>query len=361
MMETLSQRISTVAFVIIVTIFVLIVGRSITSVSGLSFLQSNNNTNNFKSVSISTRSSTCTTVQTRREFAITPSIFAVEGVITAATIATAVSSVGSANAAFVSSYPNVVVAAETETIATAEIELELELESSSDTTLIGSITTTNNNNKNDINNDTNNRVAVGKKAPDFELENARGNGFTTSLEELIQNGNTNGYKWTVLYFYPGGRAYTRGRGASTGLSCTLEARCFQRDLAEYKSLKAQIVGVSVNDSPQRIARFSEEENLEFCLLSDKGGVVSKQYGDSVLPHVPGFATYSPRQTYIIDNTPNTQLGSGGGGGGELRWIFTNVEPKIARHSSEVLAKLTELEEKTTTTTATPSPVSTAIV
>lgn len=153
----------------------------------------------------------------------------------------------------------------------------------------------------------------GSKAPDFELENSRGNGVTT-LDELVKNG-----KWTVLYFYPG--AFTSG--------CTLEARGFQRDLEEYRKLNTQIVGVSV-DPVEKNAQFCSEEKLDFFMLSDKGGMVSKKYGSAL--SIPGFGTFSNRQTYIIDPQ------------GSLRWIFTDVESRISRHSSEVLEKLNELEK-----------------
>jgi len=152
----------------------------------------------------------------------------------------------------------------------------------------------------------------GKRAPDFELENSRGNGAVT-LDTLVANN-----KWTVLYFYPG--AFTSG--------CTLEARGFQRDLDEFRKLNAQIVGVSV-DPVEKNAQFCTEEKLDFFMLSDKGGTISKKYGSAL--SVPGFGTFSNRQTYLIDPT------------GDLRYIFTDVESKIARHSSEVLAKLSELE------------------
>ena len=156
--------------------------------------------------------------------------------------------------------------------------------------------------------------AQGSKAPDFELENSRGSGVTTSLDQLVKNG-----KWTVLYFYPG--AFTSG--------CTLEARGFQRDLEDYRKLNTQIVGVSV-DPVEKNAQFCSEEKLDFFMLSDKGGVVSKKYGSAL--SIPGFGTFSNRQTYIIDPQ------------GSLRWIFTDVESRISRHSSEVLEKLTELEK-----------------
>jgi thioredoxin-dependent peroxiredoxin len=153
---------------------------------------------------------------------------------------------------------------------------------------------------------------TGSKAPDFELRNSRGSGATT-LQSLIDTG-----KWTVLYFYPG--AFTKG--------CTLEARYFQRDIDNYRSLNAQIVGVSV-DPPEKNDQFCTAEGLDFFMLSDTGGRVSKLYGSAL--SVPGFGTFSNRQTYIIDPK------------GNLRWVFVDVESRIPTHSSEVLDKLKELE------------------
>lgn len=153
---------------------------------------------------------------------------------------------------------------------------------------------------------------TGSKAPSFELPNSRGEG-TTSLEKLIQSG-----KWTILYFYPG--AFTQG--------CTLEARYFQRDIDEYRKLNTQIVGVSV-DPPEKNAQFCSSEGLDFYMLSDAGGRVSKLYGSAL--SVPGFGVFSNRQTYIIDPE------------GNLKWVFTDVESRIPRHSTEVIEKLKELK------------------
>jgi peroxiredoxin Q/BCP len=152
---------------------------------------------------------------------------------------------------------------------------------------------------------------TGAKAPEFDLPNSKGEG-TTSLGSLTKAG-----KWTVLYFYPG--AFTSG--------CTLEARGFQADVSKYQKLNAQVVGVSV-DPVEKNAQFCSAEGLDFYLLSDQGGKVSKAYGSAL--SIPGFGTFSNRQTYIIDPK------------GNLRWVFTDVESHIPRHSTEVLEKLTEL-------------------
>lgn len=118
---------------------------------------------------------------------------------------------------------------------------------------------------------------------------------------------------------------------TVNLGCTLEARAFQRDIENYRKLNAQIVGVSV-DPPETNAQFCSAEGLDFYMLSDTGGRVSKLYGTAL--SLPGFGTFSNRQTYIID--PN----------GNLRYVFTDVESRIPRHSGEVLEKLSELEQAT---------------
>lgn len=154
---------------------------------------------------------------------------------------------------------------------------------------------------------------VGAKAPDFKLPNSLGG--ETSLSDLTKTGKT-----TVLYFYPG--AFTNG--------CSLEARNFQSDIEKYKKLDAQIVGVSV-DPVEKNAQFCATEDLEFFMLSDYEGKVSKLYGSAL--SIPGFGSFSNRQTYIIDKD------------GNLRWVFTDVESHVPRHSAEVLEKLQELKKQ----------------
>lgn len=61
----------------------------------------------------------------------------------------------------------------------------------------------------------------------------------------------------------------------------------------------------------------------------KRGEVSKKFGSAL--SIPGFGTFSNRQTYIIDPSKN------------VRWIFVDVESHIPRHSTEVLEKLKELQ------------------
>lgn len=146
---------------------------------------------------------------------------------------------------------------------------------------------------------------VGEPAPDFDLEGvapAEGKaGNTTAVRRTLADF---GGQWLVLYFYP--RDFTGG--------CTLEARGFQRDLAEFQSLNTAIVGISA-DRPDKHSSFCESEGLAFALLSDPDGRVSKQYGSWIPP-------FSQRHTFLID--PD----------GVLREQWVGVRP--SGHSQEVL-------------------------
>ena len=146
---------------------------------------------------------------------------------------------------------------------------------------------------------------VGEPAPEFLLPTNTGDG-DIALEDYRG-------QWVVLYFYP--QDFTSG--------CTIEARRFQQDLAEYKSRNAQIVGVSVDDVDSHAA-FCDSEGLKFSLLADTDGSVSKAYGS-------WLSGTSLRHTYLIDPR------------GILREIFLGVRPSI--HSQEVLARLDELEQE----------------
>ena len=144
--------------------------------------------------------------------------------------------------------------------------------------------------------------AIGEPAPSFTLPTNSGDGEVSLADYRGE--------WVVLYFYP--RDFTPG--------CTLEAQRFQRDLSEYKARNAEIVGVSADDVASH-EEFCESEALEFPLLSDVNGEVSKAYGSWIKP-------MSRRHTYLIDPE------------GVLQERFLGVRPPI--HSQEVLARLDEL-------------------
>lgn len=150
--------------------------------------------------------------------------------------------------------------------------------------------------------------AIDSSAPDFVLPSNAGKSI--SLNDLKG-------KWSVLYFYPGD--FTEG--------CTIEAKGFEKDFQKYTDLGVQIIGVSV-DSVDKHLDFKKTYGLDFPLLSDNGGVISNKYG-SLLDF--GFiGKFSNRQTYII--SPELKV----------KYVFTDVESRVAKHSQDVLTKLQEL-------------------
>jgi thioredoxin-dependent peroxiredoxin len=150
--------------------------------------------------------------------------------------------------------------------------------------------------------------AIGRAAPGFTLPSQQGD--LVSLSDF-------GGGWVVLYFYP--KDQTPG--------CTREAHNFQIDQAKYAERHAVVLGVSV-DSVDSHRKFCAKERLNFRLLADTDGHVSKAYGS--LTNL-GVVRFSARHTFVID--PD----------GKVRKAYTSVDP--ARHSQEVLAVLDQLQKQ----------------
>jgi thioredoxin-dependent peroxiredoxin len=150
--------------------------------------------------------------------------------------------------------------------------------------------------------------AVGSFAPEFSLPSQQGD--FVSLKDFRGN-------WVVLYFYP--KDQTPG--------CTREAHEFQIDQPKYAERHAVILGVSV-DSVNSHKAFCAKEGLNFKLLADTDGSVSKTYGS--LTNL-GVAKFASRHTFLIDST------------GKIATAYTSVNP--ARHSEEVLADLDALQRR----------------
>ena len=117
---------------------------------------------------------------------------------------------------------------------------------------------------------------AGEKAPDFALENDRGEEVT--LGGLLESGPL------ILYFYPAD--FTPG--------CTAEA-CSIRDIhSDIQSVGLQVAGVSPQDADSH-ARFREKHDLPFELLCDPDKTAAKAYD------VDGpFGVGVRRATFLID-------------------------------------------------------------
>ncbi len=126
-------------------------------------------------------------------------------------------------------------------------------------------------------------IKPGDRVADFALPDQTGT--TKTLTELLADGPI------VLFFYPA--AMTPG--------CTKEA-CHFRDLAaEFATAGASTVGIST-DPVDKQARFAEQQQFNYPLLSDAEGVVATQFG--VKRGLLGKLMPVKRMTFVIDSDRN---------------------------------------------------------
>ncbi|UJR29831.1 hypothetical protein I4U23_017374 [Adineta vaga] len=124
-------------------------------------------------------------------------------------------------------------------------------------------------------------VEVGQQAPDFILYNTELKQI--SLKELIKKSNV------VILFFP--FAFTS--------VCTTEVCSTRDEISIYEDLNATVIGISV-DSPFCLAKFREENQLPFDLLSDFNKEVARKY-DSLYDELSlGFTGVTKRSAFIID-------------------------------------------------------------
>jgi len=123
-------------------------------------------------------------------------------------------------------------------------------------------------------------VEVGQKAPAFTLVN-------TENKEVSLSDHSG--KNVVLLFFP---------FAYTGV-CTTELCTVRDSLASYEALQAQILAISV-DSPFTLAKFKEDNKLNFPLLSDFNKTASQAYGAFYDEFVFGLKGVSKRAAFVLD-------------------------------------------------------------
>ncbi len=155
------------------------------------------------------------------------------------------------------------------------------------------------------------KVDVGQKATDFIL-------YDTDLkprrlkEFLI--------KKVVLAFYP---------GAFTSV-CTKEMCTLRDSLAKLSTLKAQVIGISVND-PFSNKAFAEANMLNFPLLSDYNREVVKLYGilATDFAGLKGY-TAAKRSVFILDSK------------GTVRYRWISEDPRVEPNYDEIERALEEI-------------------
>lgn len=125
------------------------------------------------------------------------------------------------------------------------------------------------------------RLEPGDKAPAFDLPDDTGK--TVSLSDFA------GRK-VIVYFYPA--AMTPG--------CTTQACDFSDSLEALRRDGYEVVGVS-KDSPAKLAKFRERDNLTIPLLSDEDLSVHRAYGAFGEKKLYGKTVEGVlRSTFVVD-------------------------------------------------------------
>ncbi len=123
-------------------------------------------------------------------------------------------------------------------------------------------------------------LKVGDKAPGFTLPDTEKN--------MVSLDNYKGQP-VVLLFFP--FAFTS--------VCTTELCTIRDDIATYENLNAQVLAASV-DSPFCLARFKEDQKLNFPLLSDFNKEAAQAYGALYKEFVLGLKGVAKRAAFVID-------------------------------------------------------------
>lgn len=123
-------------------------------------------------------------------------------------------------------------------------------------------------------------VSKGDKAPLFKLY--------ASDESQVSLEDYQGKNLLVLFF----------PFAFTGV-CTAELCSMRDDITTYNNMSTDVVAISV-DSPFTLAKFKEDQNLNFPLLSDFNKEVSTSFGAIYDEFAMGTRGVSKRSAFVID-------------------------------------------------------------
>lgn len=124
------------------------------------------------------------------------------------------------------------------------------------------------------------KIEIGQAAPDFTLYDSAKNKVTLS-ELRGQN--------VLLLFFP--LAFTS--------TCTAELCSVRDNISFYNNVNAKVFGISV-DSLHTLAKYKENQNLNFTLLSDFNKDVSSLYGSIYEMFGYNMKGVSKRSAFVID-------------------------------------------------------------
>jgi peroxiredoxin len=157
-------------------------------------------------------------------------------------------------------------------------------------------------------------LLIGQQAPDFSL-------FNTARQKVTLS-DLRG-KNVVLLFFP--MAFTS--------VCTAEL-CHVRDnLHRFNEMEATVLGISV-DSPFTLAKFKEDQTLNFDLLSDFNKEVSTAYGALYPEFAMEMRGVSKRAAFVLDSTGIIQYAEVLENAGEQP-DFSQIEGTLEKISASV--------------------------
>ena len=130
------------------------------------------------------------------------------------------------------------------------------------------------------------KIEIGSIAPEFSL-------YGSDKEKISLGDYKN--KNVVLLFFP--LAFTS--------VCTKELCNVRDNIGLYNNSKATVLAISV-DSPQTLAKFKEDQKLNFPLLSDFNKTVSEKYGCLYETFSLDMKGVSKRSAFVIDGQGTVQ-------------------------------------------------------
>lgn len=149
---------------------------------------------------------------------------------------------------------------------------------------------------------------IGEPSPDFSLPGYyQGQVMDYSLSDYRG-------RWVVVFFYTGDRTSV----------CSTEVTAFNDHAREFNALKVSLLGISV-DALDSHRSWADELKLNYPLLSDEGGEVSRLYGVYDEKNRRDL-----RGTFVVDPE------------GILRYMAIG-EPKIGRGVAETLRVVQALQ------------------
>jgi peroxiredoxin Q/BCP len=153
-------------------------------------------------------------------------------------------------------------------------------------------------------------LKVGDEAPEFEAKDDAGEDWK-SVEHV-------GKKILVVYFYP--KDMTPG--------CTKQACTYRDSLPQLTEEGVEVIGVS-GDTVESHKKFKEAEKLNFTLLADPEGKITKAFGVKPLAVTP--VVIASRWTFVIDED------------GHIAYKNEKVDP--LQDPAEVMKVVAQLKKK----------------